>query len=136
MSWWSGGKTTATANCIGPKYRMRRLIWLGFSCLDTGIPDMVSCQIPLDTGEAGVAERAAGAGNAGEGVADERIAVDVAAKSRRGRGLLHMAVEISGVTLCPRNDLITATGLDYPRTGPVDGYAFEVSGWVLSNAPV
>jgi sulfotransferase family protein len=77
-----------------------------------------------------------GAGNAGEGVAGERIAVDVAAKSRRGRGLLRMAVEISGVTLCPSNDLITAAGLDYPRTGPVDGYAFEVSGWVVSNAPV
>ncbi len=47
-----------------------------------------------------------------------------------------MAVEISGVTLCPSDDLITAAYLDYPRTGPVDGYAFEVYGWVVSKAPV
>ena len=47
-----------------------------------------------------------------------------------------MAVEISGVTLCPSDDLITAAYLDYPRTGPVDGYAFEVNGWVVSKAPV
>ena len=47
-----------------------------------------------------------------------------------------MAVEISGVTLCPSDDLITAAWLDYPRTGPVDGYAFEVFGWVVSKAPV
>ena len=46
------------------------------------------------------------------------------------------AVEISGVTLCPSNDLITAAWLDYPRTGPVDGYAFEVFGWVVSKAPI
>jgi hypothetical protein len=47
-----------------------------------------------------------------------------------------MAVEISGVTLRPRNDLITAACLDYPVTGPVDGYAFEVSGWVVGKEPV
>ncbi|UQX10576.1 class I SAM-dependent methyltransferase [Candidatus Mycobacterium methanotrophicum] len=47
-----------------------------------------------------------------------------------------MAVEISGVTLCPSDDLITAACLDRPRTGPVDGYAFEVDGWVVSKAPV
>ncbi|MFZ1164520.1 TylF/MycF/NovP-related O-methyltransferase, partial [Mycobacterium sp.] len=47
-----------------------------------------------------------------------------------------MAVEISEVTLCPRDDVITAACLDYPRTGPVDGYAFEVFGWVVSKAPV
>jgi hypothetical protein len=47
-----------------------------------------------------------------------------------------MAVEISGVTLFPSNDLITAACLDYPRTGPVDRYAFEVYGWVVSEAPV
>jgi hypothetical protein len=47
-----------------------------------------------------------------------------------------MAVEISGVILCPSDDLITAARLDYPRTGPVDGYAFEVNGWVVSKAPV
>jgi hypothetical protein len=46
------------------------------------------------------------------------------------------AVEIFGVTLCPSNDLITAAWLDHPRTGPVDGYAFEVYGWVVSKAPV
>ena len=47
-----------------------------------------------------------------------------------------MAVEISGVTLCPGDDLITGAYLDYPRTGPVDGYAFEVFGWVVGKAPV
>ena len=47
-----------------------------------------------------------------------------------------MAVEISGVTLCPSDDLITGAWLDAPQTGPVDGYAFEVSGWVVSKAPV
>jgi hypothetical protein len=47
-----------------------------------------------------------------------------------------MAVEISEVTLCLGNDLITAACLDYPRTGPVDGYAFEISGWVVSKLPV
>jgi hypothetical protein len=47
-----------------------------------------------------------------------------------------MAVEISGVTLCPSNDLITHASLDCPRTGPVDGYAFEVFGWVVSKGPV
>ena len=48
---------------------------------------MVSCQESLDTGEAGVADRAAAAGDAGEGVADERIAVDVAALSARRDGI-------------------------------------------------
>ena len=52
---------------------------------------MVSCQESLDTGEAGVADRAAAAGNAGEGVADgvptKRIAVDVAAPSARRDGI-------------------------------------------------
>jgi FkbH-like protein len=47
-----------------------------------------------------------------------------------------MAVEISKVTLRPSNDLITAACLDYPQTGRLDGYAFEVSGWVVSKAPV
>ena len=47
-----------------------------------------------------------------------------------------MALEISGVTLCPSDDLITAAYIDYPRTGPVDGYAFDVYGWVVSMAPV
>lgn len=46
------------------------------------------------------------------------------------------AVEISGVTMQPGNDLITAAWLDYPQTGPVDGYAFEVFGWVVSNESV
>jgi hypothetical protein len=46
-----------------------------------------------------------------------------------------MAVEISGVTLCPSNDLITHASLDCPRTGPVDGYAFDAYGWVVSKAP-
>ncbi len=36
----------------------------------------------------------------------------------------------------PPSDVITAACLDYPRTGPVDGYAFEVFGWVVSKAPV
>ncbi len=47
-----------------------------------------------------------------------------------------MAVEISGVTLCPSDDRITGAWLDHPRTGLVDGYAFEVSGWVVSKALV
>lgn len=47
-----------------------------------------------------------------------------------------MAVEISGITLCPSDDLITRVWLDTPRTDPVDRYAFEVSGWVVSKAPV
>ncbi len=47
-----------------------------------------------------------------------------------------MTVGISGVTLCPSDDLITAACLDDPRTGPVDGYAFDVYGWVVSKAPV
>jgi hypothetical protein len=47
-----------------------------------------------------------------------------------------MAVEISGVTLCPSDELITAAWVDYPRTGLVDGYAFDAYGWVVSKAPV
>ena len=47
-----------------------------------------------------------------------------------------MAVGISGVAMRPINDLITGACLDYPRTGPVDGYAFEVAGWVVTKAPV
>ncbi|BBZ40924.1 sulfotransferase [Mycobacterium conspicuum] len=46
-----------------------------------------------------------------------------------------MAVEVSGVTLCPGDDLITAAHLDYPQAGPVDRYAFEVIGWVASKVP-
>ncbi len=46
------------------------------------------------------------------------------------------AVGISEVTVRPGNDLITGASLDYPRTGPVDGYAFEVFGWVVSKEPV
>lgn len=55
---------------------------------------MVSCQESLDTGQAGVADRAAAAGDADEGVAnggrwvsDERTAVDVAAPSARRDGI-------------------------------------------------
>jgi hypothetical protein len=47
-----------------------------------------------------------------------------------------MAVEISEVTRCPSDDLITGSYRDYPWTGPVDGYAFEVNGWAVSKAPV
>lgn len=47
-----------------------------------------------------------------------------------------MEVEISGVTLRPRSDPITAAALEYPRRGPVDGGAFQVFGWVVSTAPV
>ncbi len=47
-----------------------------------------------------------------------------------------MEVEISGVTLRPCNDPITAAALDYPRMGPVDGGAFQVFGWVVSKSPV
>ncbi|OBG40889.1 sulfotransferase [Mycobacterium sp. E3198] len=47
-----------------------------------------------------------------------------------------MAVGISGVILCPSDDLITKAFLDYPQTGPVDGYAFDIYGWVVSKAPV
>jgi hypothetical protein len=75
-------------------------------------------------------------GTLGTGVADERTAVDAAAPATRKGGLRRMAVEISGVIQCPSNDLITAAWLDHPRTGPVDGYAFAVSGWVVSKAPV
>ncbi|BBZ40914.1 hypothetical protein MCNS_39770 [Mycobacterium conspicuum] len=47
-----------------------------------------------------------------------------------------MGVEISEVTLCPGGDLIKAAWLDDPRTGPVDGFALEVTGWVVTTAPV
>ena len=47
-----------------------------------------------------------------------------------------MAVEISEVTPYPSSDPITATCIDYPQTGPVDGYAFVVWGWVVSKEPV
>jgi hypothetical protein len=47
-----------------------------------------------------------------------------------------MAVEIFEVTQCPSNELITAAWLDDPKAGPVDGYVFEVSGWVVSKTPV
>ncbi len=47
-----------------------------------------------------------------------------------------MAVEISGITLCPSDDLITGVRLDTPPTDPVERYAFEVSGWVVSKEPV
>jgi ubiquinone/menaquinone biosynthesis C-methylase UbiE len=47
-----------------------------------------------------------------------------------------MAVEISGVTLCPTDDLITGAWLDTPQRGSVDRYAFDVNGWVVSKAPV
>jgi hypothetical protein len=46
------------------------------------------------------------------------------------------AVEISGVALRPSDDLITAACLDNPQTGPVDGYVFEVFGWVVGKEPV
>ena len=47
-----------------------------------------------------------------------------------------MGVEISGVTLRPGNELITGAWLDSPRAGLVGGHTFEVSGWVVSKAPV
>jgi hypothetical protein len=50
-----------------------------------------------------------------------------------------MAVEISEVIQVaefPSNDLITGAWLGRPGTGPVDGYAFEVFGWVVSKAPI
>ena len=54
-------------------------------------------------------------------------------EERRDR---RMALQISEVTLCPSNDLINGASLDYPRPGPVDGYAFDAYGWVLSKEPV
>ena len=57
-------------------------------------------------------------------------------RPRRGGTGSRMAVEISGVTQCPSDDLITGAWLDSPQTDPVDRYAFEVSGWVVSKAPV
>lgn len=75
---------------------------------------MVGRLASLDTGEGGATDRAAAAGDAREGVADggrwgrQRAhrrgcsgALDEEGRDRR------MAVEISGVTLCPSNDLIT-----------------------------
>ncbi|BBX47778.1 hypothetical protein GCM10009641_19750 [Mycobacterium cookii] len=47
-----------------------------------------------------------------------------------------MAVEISGISVCPSDDLITAAYIDYPRTGPVDGYAFDAYGWVVAKETV
>jgi hypothetical protein len=47
-----------------------------------------------------------------------------------------MGVEISGATLCRSDDLITGASLDYPRTGPTDGYAFDAYGWVLCKEPI
>jgi hypothetical protein len=47
-----------------------------------------------------------------------------------------MAVEISEVTMRPSDGLITAAHLERPGTGPVDGYAFEVFGWVAGREPV
>ncbi len=44
-------------------------------------------------------------------------------------------MKISEITLRPGDDLITVC-LDSPRKGPVDGDAIEVSGWVVSKAPV
>ena len=49
-----------------------------------------------------------------------------------------MAVEISGVTLCPSDGLITGASLDYPRTGPLGypagGDAPGVVKEILSNS--
>jgi hypothetical protein len=47
-----------------------------------------------------------------------------------------MAVEITAVGARPGNDRITAACIDYPRTGPIDGCAFEIVGWVVGKAPV
>jgi hypothetical protein len=57
------------------------------ACLDTRIPEMVSCQESLDTGEAGVADRAAAAGTRATVLPTKRIAVDVAAPSARRDGI-------------------------------------------------
>jgi hypothetical protein len=58
----------------------------------TTSPDMVSCQDAVDSGQAGLADRAAAAGDealpvAVDEVADERIAADVAAPSARRDGI-------------------------------------------------
>jgi hypothetical protein len=58
------------------------------------------------------------------------VALDEKGRDRR------MAVQISGVTLWRSDDLISGASLDYPRTGLVDGYAFDAYGWVLSKEPV
>jgi hypothetical protein len=51
-----------------------------------------------------------------------------------------MAVKIAGVTQCYEDsggdDLITGAWLDYPKTGPVGGYAFQVFGWVIGRVAV
>jgi hypothetical protein len=85
----------------------------------------------LGNGKAGVAGRSAASGDAG--VADECAALAALDDVIWDRP---MALEISGVALCPTNDLITAAYIDYPRTGSVDGYAFDVHRWVISMAPV
>jgi hypothetical protein len=46
-------------------------------------------------------------------------------------------VEISGVThQRPYEVPIKDAHIDHPRTGPVDGYTFEVNGWVVGDTPV
>ena len=57
------------------------------------------------------------------------------ARDGEGRASAHGGGDIRGHPV-PGDDQITAAWLDFPRTGPVDGYAFEVSGWVVSKAPV
>ena len=59
----------------------------------------------------------------------------VAALRRERTGSAHGGGDFRGHPR-PSNDLITAAWLDCPRTGPVDGYVFEVFGWVVSKAPV
>jgi hypothetical protein len=60
----------------------------------------------------------------------------VAAPSTRRDGIAAWRWRYPGSPLCPSNDPITAASLGYPQTGPVDGYAFDVYGWVVSKAPV
>ena len=64
-SWKSASRRTRYARRL-PPFRLTPA-----SCLDTRIPEMVSCQEYLDTGEDGLADRVAAAGDAGDGVADE-----------------------------------------------------------------
>jgi len=46
-------------------------------------------------------------------------------------------VEISDVRQYHReDDLVQDAHLDQPRTGVVDGYAFEVNGWVVGTKPI
>jgi hypothetical protein len=47
-----------------------------------------------------------------------------------------MAVERSGIIMCPDDGLITGVWLDTPRTDPIDRHVFDMSGWVASRAPV